>query len=59
MTYNYRTTRGTFRLSTVRKDILDGEYVPIPSVWLGNTRWFDSASGVSYGVGFDGSGDYL
>ena len=59
MTFNYRTTRGTFRLSTVRKDILDGEYVPIPSVWLGNTRWFDSASTGSNGVDFDGSGDYL
>ena len=26
-------TRGTFRLHTVRQDVLNNEYVPIPSVW--------------------------
>ena len=27
-------TRGTFRLKNVRQDVLNNEYVPIPSVWL-------------------------
>tara|TARA_X000000368_G_C23026246_1_gene710305 strand:- start:43 stop:1752 length:1710 start_codon:yes stop_codon:yes gene_type:complete len=57
-------TRGTFRLKNVRQDVLNNEYVPIPSVWVNTPspgvkeRWFDSASAGSNGVEFDGS-DYL
>ena len=34
MTFNYRTTRGTFKLGTVRKSVLNNEYVPVSNVWL-------------------------
>jgi len=34
MTFNYRTTRGTFKLGTVRQSVLNSEYVPVPNVWL-------------------------
>ena len=34
MTFNYRTTRGTFRLKDVRQDIFNDEYVPLPAVWV-------------------------
>ena len=46
-------TRGTFRLKNVRNDVLNNQYVPIPSVWVNTPspgvreRWFDEASTAS------------
>tara|TARA_B100001094_G_scaffold3961_1_gene3570 strand:- start:42 stop:2048 length:2007 start_codon:yes stop_codon:yes gene_type:complete len=51
-------TRGTFRLKQVRQDILNDEYVPIPSVWVNTPspgvreRWFDGAGPASPNYGF-------
>ena len=52
-------TRGTFRLKNVRQDILNNEYVPIPSVWLPAPPLNPDTADTAYWGAFGGGGDSL